>query len=68
MTRTVVLAVWVLVALSLAGCGALAWATRQGARRVAAAGEALAALSGARWSMVVCFVGWMWVGWHFFAR
>lgn len=65
MTRQVVLWVWALVALGLAGCQVLALVTR---RRVTDVGGVLSLLAATRWRMVTWFVGWMWVGWHFFAR
>ncbi len=65
MTRQAVLWVWVALAVGLGGCQVLAVVTR---RRVAGVGGVLALLVATRWRMVACYVGWMWVGWHFFAR
>jgi hypothetical protein len=64
-TRQVVLGVWALLAAGLVGCEVLAVVSRG---RVAGARGALGLLVAAPWRMAACFVGWMWLGWHFFAR
>ena len=65
MTRDTVLAVWLLLAVLLAGCEVLAVASRHRftgflalVRRFSEQRPALAAL----------VLGWMWLGWHCFAR
>ncbi|HZU80934.1 MAG TPA: DUF6186 family protein [Acidimicrobiales bacterium] len=65
MTRLVVLCLWgaAVVALLLAELASV----RSG-RRVAGVGELLTRLTASRFRLAVVFVGWMWLGWHFFAR
>lgn len=65
MTHEIVLWVWGALGAAAVACEAAAVTSRG---RVAPLGEALGRLAAARWRMVACFVGWMWVGWHFFAR
>lgn len=65
MTRQIVLGIWALVAVLLLACEALSMSTH---RRVAGVGDLLRRLSAGRGRLVAVFVGWMWVGWHFFAR
>ena len=69
MTREIVLWVWAVVAAGLVSCEVPArlGLTVRG-RRAATFGDALEALTGRTWSLVAAFVGWMWLGWHLFAR
>ncbi|HAM00830.1 MAG TPA: hypothetical protein DCQ30_01160 [Acidimicrobiaceae bacterium] len=64
MTRALVLAVWATVAAGPVVCEVLALR----GRGVAGLRTALGALSATGARRVLLFVGWMWVGWHFFAR
>jgi hypothetical protein len=64
-TRTVVLSAWVFAALLLVGCEVLSAATD---RRYAGMLSVLERLAASRLRFVLLFVGWMWLGWHFFAR
>lgn len=64
-SRQVVLWVWAIVATGLVSCEVAALATRGG---VAGIGQVLTRMSARSWSLVVSFVVWMWLGWHFFAR
>jgi hypothetical protein len=61
-----VLAVWALLALLALSCEALSLVT--GGREVAGVGELLRSLSNGRARLIAQSVGWMWLGWHFFAR
>lgn len=65
MTRQGVLWVWAAVAVAFVACEALSLVTR---RRTASIATVLDLLSAAPLGMVVLFVGWMWLGWHLFAR
>ena len=64
MTRAVVLATWAVLAAGLVACEVLALL----GRAVAGSSAVLGAMSAAPVRRVLLFVGWMWVGWHFFAR
>lgn len=64
MTRDAVLAVWAALAAGLLSCEVLAVL----GRGVAGVGTFLGAVSKTPTRRLVYFVGWMWVGWHFFAR
>jgi hypothetical protein len=64
-TREAVLWVWAVVVAGLVLCEPLSLATR---RRTASIGTLLAVLGASRLRLVAVFVGWMWVGWHLFAR
>lgn len=65
MSRTALLAAWAAIGLLLVGCEVLSVVTR---RRYAGALELLARLTAGPVRFVVVFLGWMWLGWHFFAR
>lgn len=66
MTRTVVLVGWAVVALLFVSCQVISMVTH---RRYAGAQDLMDRLTGGSTPrMVAIFVGWMWVGWHFFAR
>jgi Family of unknown function (DUF6186) len=64
-TRALVLAAWVLVVLFLAGAELL---PLTGHRRYTGIGGLLRRVTNGRLRLLVLFVAWMWVGWHFFAR
>jgi hypothetical protein len=65
MTRTVVLALWGLVALGVVACAVLPVLTK---------GRFATFLAYARWltrtrpAFALIFLGWLWLGWHLFAR
>ncbi|HZE15791.1 MAG TPA: DUF6186 family protein [Mycobacterium sp.] len=63
--RIVFLIVWAVVAGLLIACEVLSWASR---RQVANTGRVLDLLTRTTGRMIAMFIGWMWVGWHFFAR
>lgn len=65
MSRVVVLTAWGVVAAMVVGCEMASMLSR---RRLAGMGDVLSRLSGSTWSLLAMLVGWMWVGWHFFAR
>ena len=65
MIRPVILAGWALVALLVVACELVSLLTH---RRYAGFSSLLERASSGRIGLVLCFVGWMWVGWHFFAR
>jgi len=65
MTRVVCLAVWAAIGASLVGCELFAVLTRG---RTAGAGRVLKTMTNGRIQTLLLFVGWMWLGWHFFAR
>ncbi len=65
MTRTAILAVWAFLALLLVGCEALSLLSR---RRFTGLQGFLDRLTRGNVRFVAVFVGWMWLGWHFFAR
>ena len=65
MIRTLVLVGWAIVAAGFVFCEVISLADPA---RVAGLGEVLRRLSGSRWRLVIVFPGWMWLGWHFFAR
>jgi hypothetical protein len=65
MTRSLILAAWALGALLLVGCEVLSVATR---RRSIGLVALLRRWSDDRLRLAAFFIGWMWVGWHFFAR
>jgi len=64
MTRAVVLATWAMLAAGLVACEVLSLL----GRGVASVGTVVGAASANPVRRVLLFVGWMWVGWHFFAR
>ncbi|HVA73599.1 MAG TPA: hypothetical protein VNF71_03450 [Acidimicrobiales bacterium] len=66
MTRTAVLAVWAVVAALFAACELVSIATHRRYTGVQGFLDRIGGASNRR--LVVLFVGWMWVGWHFFAR
>jgi hypothetical protein len=65
MTRQLVLGVWVVVIAGVALCEALSLLDR---RRTASIGTLLEVLGASPVRLVALFVGWMWLGWHLFAR
>jgi hypothetical protein len=65
MTRQVVLWLWALSAALLVGCEVVSVVS---ARRFAGARKVLDLLSATTGRLLVVFLGWMWLGWHFFAR
>jgi hypothetical protein len=62
--RDVGYAIWAVVLLGMVAAEVIAIR----ARRFARLGDVLAALTRTMWSRVLMLVGWMWLGWHFFAR
>lgn len=64
MTRAVVLATWAVLAAGLIACEVLAVV----GRGVAGVRTVLGAVAATPARRILLFVGWMWVGWHFFAR
>ncbi|HTX00280.1 MAG TPA: DUF6186 family protein [Acidimicrobiales bacterium] len=65
MTRTIALALWGVLAGLVVLCELLSLATR---RRLAGFLAAASFLSTAPASRLVLLLGWMWLGWHLFAR
>ena len=65
MTRQLVLWSWALAAALLVGCQALSLVTR---RRLAGVRKLIDLASATDVGLVVSFLAWMWLGWHFFAR
>jgi hypothetical protein len=65
MTHAAALAVWAALALMVVLAEALAHAGRH---RVRGVGSLVAPLLARAPSRVVLLLGWMWLGWHFFAR
>lgn len=65
MSRDLVLAGWVVLAVALAGCGLLPWL---GGGRFATLFDLTRRLTRSRPALVAVFAGWLWIGWHFFAR
>jgi hypothetical protein len=64
MTRDLFLAAWLCVALLFLLAELLAFMTD----RAAGFREILQRLVSGNWRLVFVFLGWMWMGWHFFAR
>jgi hypothetical protein len=64
-TREVLLGLWALAAALLAGCEVLARVSRG---RTAGFDDVLGWLSATTWRLWAVYIGWMWLGWHFFAR
>lgn len=64
MTRDVVLGAWACVALMFIGSEVLAVVSD----RTAGFRELLQRAVSSNWRIVLAFIGWMWIGWHFFAR
>lgn len=65
MTRSAILAGWALIGLLLVSCEVTSLATH---RRYAGLSTLLERATASRLGLVLSFVSWMWVGWHFFAR
>jgi hypothetical protein len=65
MMRAVFLGVWAAVALALVVCEVAAVVRHD---RQAGFGELLRRLVGNWRRMIAVYLGWMWLGWHFFAR
>jgi hypothetical protein len=64
-SRDAILACWALVAAVFIGCQVLSVLSR---RRFQGAQGLLDGVTSRTWSFALLFVGWMWLGWHFFAR
>lgn len=64
-THFVVLLGWAIVAALVVGCELLSALT---GRRFAGLAELLERLTARTGWLVAVFVGWMWLGWHLFAR
>lgn len=65
MTAQVFLAVWAALALALVGCEAAALMSHDRERGFVAL---LSSLTASRRGTIIAVVGWMWLGWHLFAR
>ena len=65
MTRQLVLGVWALVVAGVLACEPLSVLTR---RRTASVTTVLGLLTASPLSAGAVVVGWMWLGWHLFAR
>ncbi len=65
MTRADILVGWVIVGLMLVACEVISLATH---RRYAGLRSLLERATSSRLGIVLFFLVWMWVGWHFFAR
>ncbi len=64
-THVVISTGWVLVAAGIVIGQVLALSGRTS---LVTLRRLLVGLTAQRWSRFVVFMGWMWVGWHFFAR
>lgn len=64
-TRYIVLATWALLSFLLIGCEALSIATK---RRFCGVQGLLDHITKTNVRLVLALVGWMWLGWHLFAR
>ncbi len=61
--------IWALLALSLVGLSVVAFSgTRLAGRLVARPGALQRTVLANRYVRVLALVGWMWLGWHLFAR
>ncbi len=65
MSRDLALEIWCAVALGLVSCVVLARVT---GGRYATLRRVLHLLTATRPRTAAAFLGWMWVGWHLFAR
>ncbi len=65
MTRSLALAIWATLAFLLAGCEVLSLLT---GRRFAGLLELTRRVTRPLAGRVVLLAGWMWLGWHLFAR
>jgi hypothetical protein len=64
-SRQVVLGCWAAIAVAVVACEVAARVTGGRVRRLAGF---MASLTRRDPALAAAFVGWMWVGWHFFAR
>lgn len=64
-SRAIVIVGWAVLAAALVGCGLLPYLAR---RRVATLFELARRLTRRRLGFAAAFVGWLWIGWHFFVR
>jgi hypothetical protein len=64
-TRSLTLLIWALIGAGALGLGLL---SALAPRWVATPRAAIAALVASPWSRWIVFLGWMWLGWHLFAR
>ena len=65
MTRSLILAAWALGVLLLVSCEVLSVVTK---RRYIGFAALLRRWTDGRLRLAAFFIGWMWLGWHFFAR
>jgi len=65
MSRHILLGCWAAIAVAACACEVAAVATGGRIRRLVGL---MATLTRRDRVLVVAFVGWMWLGWHFFAR
>ncbi len=65
MTRPIALVIWAATAGLLAGCELLSLATRRRFAGLLALTSRLSSTPGRR---LLLALGWMWLGWHLFAR
>ena len=65
MTRAAFVSIWILLTVALVACQALALGRRGW---VAGLGELRHRLTRSRLVTGALLIGWMWTGWHFFAR
>lgn len=65
MIRTMCFAIWAFSAFLLLGCEMLSIYSRG---KVPGGARVLEILSSKPYRVGVLFVGWMWLGWHLFAR
>jgi len=64
-TRAVVVTVWIAIGVGLLVCLSTVLLARG---RLPGPGAAARAVTGGRVRLVVVMLGWMWLGWHAFAR
>ena len=65
MSRIAVLGAWALLAAALVGCELVSLATHG---RYASLEKLLERITARTGWFLATFVGWMWLGWHLFAR
>jgi uncharacterized protein DUF6186 len=68
-SHTASVVVWAVLAATVVGLGVVSFtATGIAGHRVARPGAVVRSLLANRWLRVAVLLGWMWVGWHLFAR
>jgi hypothetical protein len=65
MIRTICYGIWAVIALMVVWCEVI---SIYSSRRIPGFVRMLETLAARPYRTAVLFVGWMWIGWHFFAR